>query len=72
MSDITPDDKAALAALLRDAITTDRFPQSPSIRGRRAILELVRLERLGAQTRAVSTADTAGTAGHAACEEARR
>jgi hypothetical protein len=30
MSDLTPDDKAALAALLRDAITTRRFPLSPS------------------------------------------
>jgi hypothetical protein len=30
MSDLTPDDKAALAALLRDAITTDCFPLSPS------------------------------------------
>jgi hypothetical protein len=30
MSDLTPDDKAVLAALLRDAITTRRFPLSPS------------------------------------------
>src|SRR5438046_9844012 len=39
MSDLTTEDKATIAALLRDTIASDRFPMSPRIRGLRAILD---------------------------------
>jgi len=37
--DLSPEDYAALAALLRDAIKADRFPLSPRIASLRAILD---------------------------------
>jgi hypothetical protein len=37
-SDLTPDDRAILAELLRETIERDRFPLSPRIRSLRAIL----------------------------------
>ena len=37
-SDLTADDKAALAALLRATIVADRFPLSPRVRELKAIL----------------------------------
>ena len=39
MSDLSPDDKAAIAGLLRDMITADRFPLSPRIKRWQAILD---------------------------------
>lgn len=36
--DLTHDDKAAIAALLRETIERDRFPLSPRIKGLKAIL----------------------------------
>ena len=38
MSDLSPDDKAVIAGLLRDTIAADRFPLSPRIKRMRAIL----------------------------------
>ena len=37
--DLSPEDYAALAALLRDTIKADRFPLSPRIRSLKAILD---------------------------------
>ena len=37
-NDLTTDDKATVAALLRDTIERDRFPLSPRIKGLKAIL----------------------------------
>jgi len=37
-SDLTEDDKATIAALLRDTIAADRFPLSPRVRSFKAIL----------------------------------
>jgi hypothetical protein len=39
MSDLTPDDKAALVELLRHTITADPFPLSPRVKRWRAILD---------------------------------
>ncbi len=39
MADLTDDDKADLAALLRDTIAADRFPLSPRVRTWKSILE---------------------------------
>ena len=36
--DLSPEDYAAIAALLRDTIAADRFPLSPRIKSLRAIL----------------------------------
>jgi hypothetical protein len=36
---LTPDDYATLAALLRDTIAADRFPLSPRVRSLKAILD---------------------------------
>jgi hypothetical protein len=36
--DLSPEDCAAIAALLRDTIAADRFPMSPRIKRMRAIL----------------------------------
>ena len=36
---LSPEDYAAIAALLRDTIAADRFPLSPRVRGWRAILD---------------------------------
>jgi hypothetical protein len=36
--DLSPEDYAAIAALLRDTIAADRFPMSPRIKRWRAIL----------------------------------
>ena len=38
MPDLTDDDKAILAELLRDTITRDRFPLSPKVRSFKTIL----------------------------------
>lgn len=40
--DLTADDKATLAALLRETIASDRFPMSPRIRELKAILAKVK------------------------------
>ena len=37
--DLTDDEKAALTALLRETIATDRYPLSPRIRQLRSILD---------------------------------
>ena len=37
--DLSPEDRAAIAALLRDTIAADRFPLSPRITRMRAILD---------------------------------
>src|SRR4051812_49420237 len=37
MSDLTPDDQSALAALLRETIAADRLPLSPRVRHWQAI-----------------------------------
>jgi hypothetical protein len=37
--DLSPEDYAAIAALLRDTIAADRFPLSPRVRRMRAILD---------------------------------
>ncbi len=39
MSDLSPDDKAVIAGLLRDTIAADRFPLSPRIKRWQAILD---------------------------------
>ena len=39
MSDLTDDDKAIVAKLLRETIATDRFPLSPRVRRWQAILD---------------------------------
>jgi hypothetical protein len=39
MSDLTPDDRAAIAGILRDMIAADRFPLSPRVRSLKAILD---------------------------------
>jgi hypothetical protein len=36
--DLSPEDRAAIAALLRDTIAADRFPMSPRIKRMREIL----------------------------------
>ena len=38
---LSPEDYAAIAALLRDTIAADRFPLSPRVRGWRAILHKI-------------------------------
>ena len=38
MHDLSPEDRAAIAALLRDTIAADRFPMSPRIKRMREIL----------------------------------
>ena len=45
-SDLTPEDKAILAELLRETIAADyRFPISPRVRSLRAILDKLELPR---------------------------
>jgi hypothetical protein len=39
MSDLSTDDKATIATLLRDTIAADRFPLSPRVRSWKAILD---------------------------------
>ena len=39
MPDLSPEDRAAIAALLREVIAADRFPLSPRVRGWKAILD---------------------------------
>ena len=38
-ADLTPDDKAAIASLLRHTIAADRFPLSPRVRRWQAIID---------------------------------
>ena len=42
---LSPDDYAAIAALLRDTIAADRFLLSPRVRGWKAILDKLELPR---------------------------
>jgi hypothetical protein len=56
MRDLTPDDKAVIAELLRNAITADRYPLSPHVKRWRAILD--KLEPLaGEPPRCVAEAE---------------
>ena len=41
MHDLSPEDRAAIAALLPDTIAADRFPMSPRIKRMRAILHKI-------------------------------
>jgi hypothetical protein len=48
-ADLTDDDRATLASLLRDTIAADRFPHSPRIRSLRAILAKLEPEASAAE-----------------------
>ena len=65
--DLTDDDKAALAVLLREAIERDRFPLSPRVRSFKAIL--AKLDQVTGY-RDAAGAGAAGPAQHGADEEA--
>ena len=66
MADVTDNDKAILAALLREAIERDRFPISPRVRAFKAILA----QPAGTAPRAATATEAARRAQHVADKEA--
>jgi len=66
---LSPEQYAAIAGILRDTIAADRFPLSPRVRRWKAILD--KLRAAGAEARAAAAFEAAGRAEHGGGPDAR-